>query len=398
MPTVSELVNRLTQPHPVELSQSTWFQEEARAERFVGLTRVVLISVWLVVTASVSGLVPPIANLSNLGVGLLWWVWCCLYAVYLHQHPYRAPFKYLSTTVDMVLNTLILFLYHYGMGYSTSLKAPAFMSYLILGFMAAYRYSVVLPLYAGGLAIAGFGGLVWFFTATGTIAFGVSLESYTTPVVSASVLFFQMAFIAAAAVLGALYAYSIRKLVDRQVAYEIAIERERQLARTDALTGLNNRRHFVDLAEHELVSARRYHRPISLCLFDIDHFKQVNDRWGHSLGDEILKHVADIARAHLREADVLGRYGGEEFAVLLPDNGAQPARVVAERIRQTIADHDIETGTGPIRVTISLGIAELGPAEDTLSALIHRADQAMYAAKRAGRNQTVVFTSDMARL
>lgn len=390
IPTLPDLVRRLTRTHPDELTRSTWFQEEARAERFVALTRVVILSVWLVVTASVSGLVPWIANLSNVGVGAVWWVWCVVYAGFIARRPYRSPYKYVSTTVDMVLNTIILFLYHYGMGYSTTLKAPAFMTYLILGFMAAYRFSVVLPLYAGGLALAGFGGLVAYFVITDNIGFGPSLQSYTSPLVSPTVLVFQMAFIAASAVLGSLYANNIRKLVDRQVAYEIAIERERQLARTDDLTGVHNRRHFLALAEHEVATAKRYKRPLALLLFDIDHFKLVNDRWGHPFGDLILKEVAEAVKPLLRESDVLARYGGEEFAVLLSDSGAQQAAVAAERIRAAVAAHVTEQGSARATVTVSLGVAELAAPDDTLDALIDRADRALYAAKRAGRDRTVV--------
>ena len=385
-----DVVNRFTRAHPDEMGQSTWFQEEARAERFVALTRIVMLTVWLAVTASVAGMVPPIANLSSVGVGAIWWLWCVVYAAIILRRPYRAHYKYVSTTVDMLLNTTILFLYQFGMGYSTTLKAPAFMSYLILGFMAAYRFSVVLPLYAGGLAMAGFGGLVLYFVGTNDIAFGSSLQSYTSPLASPTVLLFQLAFIATAAVLGSLYAHNIRKLVDRQVAYEIAIERERQLARTDDLTGVNNRRHFLDLAAHEVASARRYHRPLALLLFDIDHFKQVNDRWGHPFGDVILVRVAEVVAALLRESDVLARYGGEEFAVLLPDNGAHQAEIVAERIRLAVAALVTEQGSARAAVTVSLGVAELALPDDTLEALIQRADQALYGAKRAGRNRVVV--------
>lgn len=392
----SQLINRLTRAHPAELSQPTWFQEEARAERFVGLTRVVILTVWLIVTGAVSGSVPVIANLSNVGLGTLWWLWAVAYSAFLLRRRYNSSYKYLSTTVDMLMITLILFVYQFGMGYSTTLKAPAFMAYLVLGFMSAYRYNVALPLYSAALAMIGFGSLVIYFMVTGNIAFGLSLQSYTSPAVSPSVLIFQLAFIGGAGIIGAFYAHNTRQFVDRQVAFEIAIERERQLARTDSLTGLFNRRHFLDLGEHELASTRRYHRPLGLILFDIDLFKQMNDRWGHALGDDILKLVADVARAHLREADVLCRYGGEEFAVLLPDTGALQARVVAERIRTTLEAHDIQTGTDVIHATISLGISEIAPDDDLL-ALIHRADQAMYAAKRAGRNQTVVATGSEAR-
>jgi len=132
------------------------------------------------------------------------------------------------------------------------------------------------------------------------------------------------------------------------------------------------------------------HRPLSVILFDVDHFKQINDTRGHQCGDEMLKRVAEIAGRQLRETDILARYGGEEFIVLLSESAAEQAAVVAERIRHDIAAHSMETSAGEIGVTISVGIADLLPEEDTLDRLIQRADQALYAAKQAGRNRSVL--------
>jgi diguanylate cyclase (GGDEF)-like protein len=170
-----------------------------------------------------------------------------------------------------------------------------------------------------------------------------------------------------------------------------ALAREQRAARTDYLTGVNNRRHFFDLAAHAFGVARRYRHPLSVILLDIDHFKQVNDTWGHQAGDELLKNVARIAGEHLREADVLARYGGEEFIILLPDSSAQQAMVVADRIREAVAAHGIDTGNGFVKVTISAGIADALGEEDALDRLIRRADQSLYAAKEAGRNRAMLF-------
>lgn len=170
-----------------------------------------------------------------------------------------------------------------------------------------------------------------------------------------------------------------------------AVEREQLLARTDVLTGVSNRRYFYDLAGYELAVARRYGHPLAVILFDIDHFKRVNDTWGHQLGDALLKRIVELARAELRASDILARYGGEEFIVLLSNSDARQAVVVAERIRARIAADRIDAGMERIGVTISAGAAELLPQEDTLDHMIRRADQALYRAKDSGRNRTVLF-------
>ncbi|MGA7800405.1 MAG: diguanylate cyclase [Gammaproteobacteria bacterium] len=173
---------------------------------------------------------------------------------------------------------------------------------------------------------------------------------------------------------------------------DMALEREHRLARTDGLTGLGNRRYFFDLATHEFAEAKRYGRPLSVVLFDIDHFKKVNDTAGHQTGDEVLKCVARIADEHLREVDILARYGGEEFVVLLPNSNAADAAGVAERIRSNIADTCPLTDPASISVTISVGVAEFPGDADSLDPLIRCADRALYEAKRGGRNRTIIFS------
>lgn len=175
------------------------------------------------------------------------------------------------------------------------------------------------------------------------------------------------------------------------VAHENITERKlmeealRVLARTDSLTGVTNRRHFFELAEQEFADAARNGQPLSVILFDIDHFKRINDTHGHQAGDEMLKGVAQLAGGQLREADLIARYGGEEFIVLLPRTSAADAFVVAEDMREDLAAR--------LRVTMSSGIAGILESDDTLDRLISRADQALYRAKDAGRNRSLVFTA-----
>jgi diguanylate cyclase (GGDEF)-like protein len=170
------------------------------------------------------------------------------------------------------------------------------------------------------------------------------------------------------------------------------LAREQQLARTDALTGVYNRRHLYELAQHEFEIAARYHQPLSILMFDIDHFKHVNDTFGHALGDQILQLVTQIARAELRSADVIGRYGGEEFVIVLPMTNAQQAYPLAERIRAGVAALRVPTEKGDAIVTLSIGIVEMAHGVQTKTAeeLIRFSDKAMYAAKQAGRNRTEI--------
>lgn len=169
------------------------------------------------------------------------------------------------------------------------------------------------------------------------------------------------------------------------------LAREQHRARTDHLTGLNNRRHFFEMSEQLFTVAQRYQTPLSVMMFDIDHFKEINDQYGHQAGDEILKCIARIADEHVREADVLARYGGEEFIVMLPNTDANEALAAAENIRERVAACRETDLCKLARITISAGIADMLPEDDSLNRLIQRADQALYAAKHSGRNCSRVF-------
>lgn len=162
------------------------------------------------------------------------------------------------------------------------------------------------------------------------------------------------------------------------------------LATTDGLTRLYNRRTFLQRAESEFERSRRYQRPLTVLMMDVDHFKSVNDTHGHEVGDRVLRVIADECRRNLRQQDVLGRYGGEEFVAFLPEASASVALDVAERLRKNVERLSVPAEQGAIRVTMSIGIATMNRAHPDISALIITADQALYQAKQRGRNQTVV--------
>jgi len=165
-----------------------------------------------------------------------------------------------------------------------------------------------------------------------------------------------------------------------------------QLATTDSLTAIYNRRHFFALARGEVERSRRYKYPLSLIMFDIDHFKRVNDTYGHAKGDVVLQTIAQRCRQQLRETDIFGRYGGEEFVVLLPLTDIESARRVAERLRQEAIAAGEETGVAG--VTISLGLTTLDHDCSDPESLLDRADKALYAAKEAGRNRVEVYKKE----
>ncbi len=154
---------------------------------------------------------------------------------------------------------------------------------------------------------------------------------------------------------------------------------------TDALTGIYNRRGLFQIGEFEFLRARRINRPFCAIMLDIDRFKRINDHYGHSTGDQALRGLAGYCRNGSRAVDLVCRYGGEEFVILLPETGLEAALHVAERLRLSIMENPISTDAGPLRITVSLGVAESSDA-DTLSNLIERADAALYDAKHSGRN------------
>lgn len=193
----------------------------------------------------------------------------------------------------------------------------------------------------------------------------------------------------------------ILRLFGDWIAHEIGRDRDfrqlqeaqaelRRLATTDDLTGRLNRREFMRRAETELSRAKRHGEPFAIAILDIDHFKSINDNFGHPIGDKVLMGVADELGAVVRDYDIFGRIGGEEFAVAMPKTSIEDARVIAERLREAaLACHQLEDGMH-YRVTISVGVAAMLPSDTSVTNILTRADTALYQAKDQGRNQVVV--------
>ncbi len=161
------------------------------------------------------------------------------------------------------------------------------------------------------------------------------------------------------------------------------------MARTDALTGLDNRRHFMEVARRECSRSCRTGQPFSLLLIDADHFKAVNDTWGHDVGDRVLQDIASLLNSSVRGHDVPARFGGEEFIVLLPETDCQEAGIIAERIRLAVEANRLTVQQEPVHISVSIGCttATAQDGECDLETIFKRADVALYAAKKNGRNR-----------
>ena len=164
-------------------------------------------------------------------------------------------------------------------------------------------------------------------------------------------------------------------------------EELQQQATTDELTGVFNRRHFINLAQEELKRAIRLKHPMTIALIDIDHFKHINDTYGHAAGDQALLSFTHICKKNFREIDVFARFGGDEFALLLPEATPAQAYDAVERIQLALAAQPIDLDGNPVSITVSAGISNLANDHESLDTLLGRADRALYRAKEAGRNR-----------
>lgn len=183
-----------------------------------------------------------------------------------------------------------------------------------------------------------------------------------------------------------LLVYDVTEIATRKTELESANKTLKRLSRTDKLTDLHNRGYWEECLEQEFKRCYRTKRPASLIMFDIDHFKNFNDSYGHAAGDEVLRAVAKAVRQAQRGTDISGRYGGEEFAIVLPETTQEQALVVAERVRQAIAGTVVDWEGKRLQVTISLGVAEYSDSLEDYQSWLELADKALYQAKEDGRN------------
>lgn len=184
-----------------------------------------------------------------------------------------------------------------------------------------------------------------------------------------------------------------KPVMSRSIVFDITerkkLERRlEELSNSDAMTGLCNRRHFYELAGNEIARASRLQSSFSLAILDVDHFKNVNDEFGHAIGDELLIALAQTLKAKMRSIDIVARIGGEEFAILMPHTGLGSAITVMDRLREELADSTVPLNDGRlVRFTVSIGVTAQQAGEADIDAMLARADKALYTAKGSGRNR-----------
>lgn len=189
------------------------------------------------------------------------------------------------------------------------------------------------------------------------------------------------------------YGSSVSRLETSIENLTVTQEKLERISRIDDLTQISNRRFILEWVQTEIYRSKRFDHPFSMLFVDIDHFKKINDRYGHGNGDFVLQRVARLIRNALRPADEIGRYGGEEFIVGLVEAGPEGAQRIAERVREKIANTPFEFSGVRATVTVSIGIATLSPKCNQPDALLREADKALYAAKHAGRNKVMLATT-----
>ncbi len=179
------------------------------------------------------------------------------------------------------------------------------------------------------------------------------------------------------------------KILEEEMGLRAEVAR---LAELDELTGLYNRRKFLELAEKEAEKCKRYQRPFSFMMLDLDHFKTVNDTYGHQAGDTVLRSFADVVRNQIRNVDVMGRLGGEEFGIVLVETRLDAAKVVAERIRQAVAEAHLHfTEKDSVSITVSIGLTEAADSECIVDRIMSKADTALYKVKDGGRDHVAIY-------
>ncbi|NUQ84024.1 MAG: GGDEF domain-containing protein [Anaerolineales bacterium] len=186
------------------------------------------------------------------------------------------------------------------------------------------------------------------------------------------------------------YQKTKRALEIREIEVRAILAQAHELANTDVLTFLPNRRKIISSLQEEVIRSNRYGAPLSISILDIDHFKKVNDTYGHTAGDEVLRNVAARLRTHIRHPDTIGRYGGEEFLIVLPNSQMQAAAEQASRLCQQVRNLQIDVNENILSVTISIGVAQFRIGQENWEEFLHRADEAMYQAKDQGRDRWAV--------
>jgi len=351
------VVELLLRPHPIELVEGAWFQEEARAERLANLIRLVYTLIWLVAVSPSADIHPLSANVGNIGGGLLWLLFAVIYQFYLLKRPYKPVLKYMSTTVDILMTTGMLFTYHYSMGYSASLKAPPFMNYLLTLALAAIRFNASLPIYGGMLAIVSYLALFGYLLVTQHVEFGLPLDLFTTPKISLVYQIYRVFYLATGALLVFILVRNIQRLVHLRVREVEKVLFEK--AEREKTKSLFERYFSPDIASYLTDNPQdiggRTHR-VTMLITDLRDFTAISEMLGPAGSVNLLNKVFEsLVEIVFEYKGTLDKFTGDGMLVVFGVPKSQSddafraimaARKMVEKVR------DLDMG-----INLNIGIA-----------------------------------------
>ncbi len=382
-------------------------QEEPKVERLINIIRVILSVIYASTAFSLQNEIPLAAFNTILLVALLNLAYGVFVYLELRKQSPEKWLKYTTISLDIILLSIVI--YSLG-GYRTFKTDSFFLYYLWIG-LATLRFSIRKTLITGILSIGLYFLIACLAITMGSIELGSLDESFTTPMVSQSGLAIQLISLAAFVMLAGMVSFVFRGITAKAIREDLLEEknvklnetlhklrstqkqlaaRNRELAtlyEIDALTQLFNRRKIDLILQAAIIESANSSEPLTLILLDIDHFKQINDEYGHQNGDRIIRGVADQLRLTARGNDNIGRWGGEEYLVVSPDTDREAAQILSERLRKRIESCNFELKDP---VTCSFGVTVHRKGE-TAAALLKRADEALHRAKETGRNRVCLI-------
>ncbi|MBL3599241.1 MAG: GGDEF domain-containing protein [gamma proteobacterium endosymbiont of Lamellibrachia anaximandri] len=397
----------VTRTNSSTLLKQLFIKEEQKSERYANNARILFTFLYFLAGFSIRNEIPESSFIAIISASLVNLTYGILLHLHLKQGRHIWWLKYLSVTIDILLLSIVL----YAFGTYRTFKSEAFLLYYLWIGLATIRFSPRLTLLSGVLSIGLYLLIVILAISRGTIELGTITEDFTTPLVSDSNIALRVIFLAFFTALAVYISSIYRGIAARAIREELrkeenvqltnALDRLRStqkqlaaknrelahLSEIDVLTQLYNRRKIDQVMQESLESAQRNNSPLALILLDIDHFKSINDRYGHQMGDEVIQHLAEQLKGNVRGNDTIGRWGGEEFLIICPDLTADKAMKLSERLRAAIAMIRPSNGT---QVTGSFGITFL-QSDDTTATLLKRADDALYQSKDNGRNRVTML-------
>lgn len=351
------LLNWLLTPHPDETEQDIWYQEEARAERVANLMRIAFLIFWLPVLISINNAHPPSANFANIGLASIYLLFALALVIYLRRTPYSTHIKYVSITIDIFLTSLMLFLYHYDMGYSTSLKAPPFINYLAVIALAAFRFNSSLAIYGGILASVLYALILGYMLAFQPVEFGTPLELFTTPKINMTYQLIRFGFLIMFSFASVILTLNVQRLVQLRVKEtEIALEEKARRQRTQGLL----ERYFTPEIARYLTDHPQdmggVLQPVTVVVADLRNFTGLSERIGPAASVELLntlfERLTDIIFAHEGTLDkflgdgllaVFGTPSPQDDDALRAVSAAQE---MAQAVKDSSSEYDLSLGVG----------------------------------------------------